>query len=173
MHIKQRKKTLNLFLPERSDEFIMIMQYFYLFPKRLSFKVNLKDMSEVEKTYHWIKPIANNHMKYLSSYVKKHNLTNRCSSWSFLLRTTERDVFISCDLKDISLLELYKMCDILIVDGYHLEAREFVPVVCFRDETNLSKIILTHGVSKDLLVFYRSKITEVFELAEDGKKIDI
>ena len=173
MHIKQRKKVLDIFLPERRDEFVKIMQYFYLFPKRLSFKINLKDMRNVEETYSWIRPIANDHLQYLSSYVQKHKFSNSCSSWSFLLNTSNRDVFISCDIKDIALLESYKMCDILIVDGYHLKAREFASVVCFRDETNLSKIVLTHGVSKDLLALYRSKITEVFELAEDGKKIDI
>lgn len=173
LYIMGRIKPLTIYVPERVNQFKQLLEFFYLFPERLSFPVNIVSIKQLHEKYDWINPIANNHLAYLQGFVQKKHLQNQLLSYSFEFIDNGKSLIYSSDIKKTSHLKRYWDCHYMILDGYHPSSYDIKEIAQYREKCKKSKIILTHGVGDALLVCYKQGLNKALELANDGKEIYI
>ncbi len=172
MYLQQRVKNLTVFLPERVKDFLETMHMFYTIPDKFHFSIFLKPMEELNQELPFITPIESDHLQSYASVIREKHLTNEMKSFSFVLEEEEEDrdkkVIYTSDILKLNSLGIRLIeTDILIVDALHPKAEE---VYALRED-EIDRIILTHGLSKDLKQLLKTRENQVFEIADENKEI--
>lgn len=163
LYLQNRTKPLSIFLPERVPEFKKLLDFFYLFQGRITYKFRLKEMKTLPVFYNMIKPISNDHLKGYSDIVIPEKLDNTMISWSYLVEKTDPSLLYTSDFYS-GLSEYIDQIDYLIVDSIHPVAEEIMKLA---DKTRY-KVILNHGMSDELSAQLHSLCPQRFIVAEDG-----
>lgn len=167
LHLQNRTKPLNIYLPEDIDFFVKTLNYFYTFPKKCTFKINLALISEITKDIPEIQAIPSDHMLGYKDLVRQNNFSNKLISYSFLIRYNAKQVLYSSDLDNIESIEKYfPKTDLLIIDALHPEPDEILAIPGKTD----ARIILNHGLSEKLEKIISNKR---FEIANEENEITL
>ncbi len=167
LHLQNRTKPLNIYLPEDIDFFVKTLNYFYTFPKKYTFKINFALTSEITKDIPEIQVIPSDHMLGYKDFVRHNNFSNLLISYSFLIRYNDKQVLYSSDLGSTKYIEKYfSQTDLLIIDALHPEPDEILEIP---DKTD-ARIILNHGLSEKLEKLISD---ERFEIANEENEITL
>lgn len=169
MHIMGRSKALSLFIPEDIDTFMKTLKYFYLFPERFNFKLDIFSVEKISNSFPEIIAIKNSHLDYLKKYQTDYYPIQKFNSFSFAIN---HKVVYTSDVNSLDHLRNYFEYPCFIVDGYHLPASELKDLN-EKHKKKSCKIVLTHGVSQEILDWLNCDANKSFELANDGKEINI
>jgi metal-dependent hydrolase (beta-lactamase superfamily II) len=170
LYLQERSKTLTIYLPERGESFIEIMNMFYLFPERLSYQIEIKDVNILSVDLPEIKAVMNDHLSNYREFIQEEKLTNLMNSYSFFIRTGRKNILLSSDIKTTDSLKDYiTASDILIIDAIHPESEEIVKLLRQKDK----RIILVHGLSAGLQEALNQDNTLRADIADDGYEISV
>ncbi len=168
-YLQKRKKPLNLYLPEKANEFKSILDMFYTFTSRFSFKVYFKLTKNVNADHKQIQPIPSDHMQSYADFVQKHSLANELLSYSFIISDAGKRILYTSDFLDIKIYNKYlKEMDIIIIDALHTEASD---IIKFAGLTN-ARMILNHGLSEEMKNRLKISINK-FEIADEELEISL
>ena len=167
LYLQGRTKPLNVYLPERVEEFSKIFELFYTFAERLTYKLNLMPIEQIEKDVPFIKILPSCHLLSYKDVVKKRNLPNKMKNFSFYLEENGKTAIYTADIGSLKYIKPFlKNLDLLIIDAFHIKADDILSLHRF---TN-ARIILNHGLSEELK--NSPKLSE-FELADENKEINL
>lgn len=167
LHLQNRTKLLNIYLPEDINFFVKMLNYLYTFPKKCTFKINFTLTSEITKDIPEIQVIPSDHMLGYKDLVRQNNFSNKLISYSFLIRYNAKQVLYSSDLDNIKSIEKYfPKTNLLIIDALHPEPDEILAIPGKTD----TRIILNHGLSEKLEKIISN---ERFEIANEENEITI
>lgn len=141
LYIQGRTKTLKLYMPERGDEFPGMLQFFYTFPKRFDFKLQVLPLARVSEDYPEISVCKNDHLLAYRSFIDSQNLPNRLAAFSLKLSSAKGDFVYSSDLDTTdSIADFVRGAHTLLVDAGHPELSQIQKL----GEYGLQRILLTH-----------------------------
>ncbi len=167
LHLQERTKPLNIYIPEDINFFVKMLNYLYTFPKKCTFKINLALTSEITKDIPEIQVIPSDHMLGYKNLVRQNNFSNQLISYSFLIRYNAKQVLYSSDLDSTKSIEKYfPKTDLLIIDALHPEPDEILTIPGKTD----ARIILNHGLSEKLEKIISD---ERFEIANEENEITL
>lgn len=171
LYLQNRKKSITVYLPEKIDEFEKILNYFYTFPLRCTFELNLALTSEINKDYKQITVIPSDHLHNLKNFIDEHKFSNELLSYSFLVNENGKHFLYTSDIWHTDYFKEYLgYLDLLIIDALHPEAREIISV----SSNTKARIILTHGISQELeKIIFSSNDNNKFEVADENLEIHI
>ncbi len=162
LYLQGRTKKLDIYLPERAKQFHDILEMFYTFPERLTYKINFLDIEKLPSEN--IKTIPSCHLLSYRDIVLKKNLMNKMKSYSFLITENGKKAIYSADIGSIKYIKPYlKDLDLLIIDAFHVKASDILSL----PNLTKAKIILNHGLSKEL---ENNIDISLFELADENKE---
>ena len=165
LYLQSREKTLNIFLPERIQDFQKTMEMFYLFPERLSFNINFKRMDDLSNDYEFIFPIPNKHLNSHDDFITEHDLDNKSKCFTFLVDSGSKKIFYTSDIKSID-IEAYQEANLIILDAFHPPAEKILELI----KRTKARVILNHGLSEKM----KKLINEnEYEIADEQKEIII
>ncbi len=163
-YLQGRKKELNIYLPEREHEFPKILEMFYTFQERLTYKINFLPIEKAEEKNSFLKLIPSCHLLSYKDVIKKRNLPNKMKTFSFFLKENDKSAIYTADIGSLKYIHPYlDKIDLLIIDAFHVKAEDILKL----PELTKAKIILNHGLSKKL---EQSKDLSKFELADENKE---
>ena len=166
-HITKRKNELLIYLPEREEDFLRSLEMFYLFPDKLPFKLNIKNINFVSEQFEFVQVFENDHLKQYRKFVQEHDLPNTLKSYSILLQGNEQKLLYTSDISNVpKLISQTGSADIYIVDALHPPASQILPLL----DSN-SIVILTHGISNELETILKTRIYQNVMKADDYQEI--
>ena len=169
-YLQNRTKPLDIFLPERANEFQRILDFFYVFPRKLTFKINFYQMNAVSDIYSQIKEIPNDHLESYKSFVENHNLPNQLKSYSFLITAEKHKVFYTSDFACFDSIQPYiSTSDLVILDAYHPSPEKTLEII----KRNNARFILTHGLSEQLESHLQELPKNQYEIANEELEITV
>ncbi len=164
LYLKKRTKTLYLYLPENLDFFLKSLDMFYLFSKRMSYQVEINNITALNTFYPKIFANKNDHLKGYKSFVEQNQLNNELISYSIKIEEQNEFFVYTSDISSTaSVMDFIMNSNICIVDAMHPSINELQEL----KHVIKNQIILTHcqeELFKDLI--HREK---KFELADDKK----
>lgn len=165
LYLNDRKKPLNIFLPERVEDVIATMDLFYLFPQRLSYEIRFFGMAEFNRQYPFVHCFPTTHLRGYQGFVTAHGLTNECLSWGFVVQE-DRQLVYSADVQSINELKKYlPETDLLIIDAFHTSAKD----IMLLKELVKGRVILNHGLSYALSQMVKNRLETGYEIAHENK----
>ncbi|HPY96634.1 MAG TPA: ribonuclease Z [Candidatus Cloacimonadota bacterium] len=168
LFIQGRKKKLQVFLPEKVDEFAQMLEFFYTFRKKIGFAIDFHHLSETEKYYPFIKVQKNDHLRSYRKFLQENNCNNGMVAYSFRITENDKSIVFTSDINTVtSILDLLNGCDYCIADAFHPTIKELKLLA----EHTKEKTILTHGSTPetDILV----KENDKYIYAEENKVFSI
>lgn len=163
LYLQRREKSLNVYLPERTEEFEQIMKFFYLFQERLTYQIYFQDMGMLADRHPQIEIIKNKHLSGYQNIINKNKLGNEMASYSFLIAEGEKKILYTADFAS-DLSQLVPDVDYSIIDGIHPPAKHCIEIIA---KTKI-KAIITHGMSNALKKELKELPPERYIIAEDG-----
>ncbi len=168
-YLEKRKKPLHIFLPERIDDFKNAMDLFYIFREKFSYKVKFKLTENVQDTYKMIKPIVSDHLESLEEFVKTNELKNLRKAFSVKIKYNNASIMYTSDIELID-INMKDDLDLIILDAFHPDADKIKNLI----ESSKTKIILNHGLSKELREMIETgKINNNYGIADEKCEINI
>ncbi|MCD4820071.1 MAG: MBL fold metallo-hydrolase [Candidatus Cloacimonetes bacterium] len=168
-YLRKRTKSLKIFLPEKVNEFYNIMNFFYSFPERFTYKIDFLPISKMDKHLDEVLPIFSEHLLSYSEFIKNNNLSNPMKAYSFIFQKGIKKLLISCDIAGVKKFKKYKNeIDLFVIDAFHPRTEELVDFISEMRST----IILSHGLSKELQIIINNN-PENFEIADENKIYNI
>lgn len=148
LYLQGRSKPLALFLPERKESFLEILQLMYTFPKRFGFTLQIMDMKECTSHYPWISAMPNDHLLGYADIIRELRLSNQMHSWSLRFEDSSGALVYSGDITTTeSIAPLLKDAHTAIVDAGHPHVEQLLKLASL----GIKRIILTHGKSASLM----------------------
>ncbi len=170
LYLEGRKKTLHLFLPERPSAFLDTMHLFYTFEQRLSFTLIVHEVTEIEQFYPNVTIAQTDHLIGYKNLIQKQNYPNMMKSFCFSFNEAGKSLVYTSDLGTFAnVRDLFENADTVIIDALHPKADLIISL----DQVNIRKIILTHGISKELSIWLNTFLNPRFELARENELIEI
>ena len=167
LYLQGRTKPLNIYLPERANEFYHILEMFYTFPERLTYTVNFMDIETAINEIKNIRLIPSCHLLSYKDVIKKRNLPNKMKTYSFLIKEDNKSAIYTSDIVSLKYIKPYlENLNLLIIDAFHVEAKTIYSL----PQLTKARIILNHGLSKEL---ENNLDLSYFELADENKEIII
>jgi len=167
-YLNKRKADLNIYLPESLREFTESMKLFYLFPERFDYKINFKEMNELDLK--WIEPMANDHLSSYTDYITKNKIENKMRSFSFKISEENCKIVYSSDLKTTSFLEnKLSDVDLLIIDSQHPTYDQLDKIM----RNKKLKFIINHGMSESMKKLISELPENKYELADEELEITL
>ena len=160
-YLQGRTKPLNIYLPERVKDFAALLEMFYTFADRLTYKVNFLPIENANKECCALTLIDSDHLISYKDVISKYNIPNTMQAYSFLFTENNKRFIYSADISDTKKIEPYlDNTDLLVVDAFHVTAKEIIAL----PQKTKGRIILNHGLSDEL-----KKIIDSleFELADE------
>ena len=141
LYLQGRKRELRLYLPERENEFRAMLQFFYIFPKRFDFDLQILPLSRVSEEFPEISICKNDHLLGYKDLIESHNLPNELRAFSLKLSSPKGDFVYSSDLQTTdSIADFARGAHTLLVDSGHPELQQIQKL---RDY-GIKRILLTH-----------------------------
>lgn len=148
LYLQGRTKPLKLFLPERPDAFMQILQLMYTFPERFSFALQILEMETCTQLYPWITAMANDHLQGYAEIIQKQGLPNEMRSWSLRFDDPRGALVYTSDISTTKAIStLLKDAHTAIVDAGHPHVEQLLGLPAL----GIKRIILTHGKSESLI----------------------
>jgi UDP-N-acetylmuramyl pentapeptide phosphotransferase/UDP-N-acetylglucosamine-1-phosphate transferase/ribonuclease BN (tRNA processing enzyme) len=164
LYLQGRTKSLPVFLPERPSAFVEIMQLMYTFSQKFKFKLQILDMDQAELYFDWISAYPTDHLLGYSGIIKEHNLVNEMKSWALSFTGESGKLVYTSDLETTDCIaDLLSNAHTAIVDAGHPEAEQILKLKYL----NIQRIILTHGISKELEARQAELEKDLFEFAQE------
>ncbi len=169
LYLQQRKKKLDIFLPERVKEFNFILEYHYLFLQKFTYPVNLWIMDDITARYPEITALQTDHLTSYRDIVNGSDLRNEMKSYALMIKESDKQVLYSSDIIGTEFLEQYLPdLDLLIIDALHPQAEDILGLT----NSAGTRIILNHGMSPKLEEIFRTN-TISLEKARENEEIII
>jgi ribonuclease BN (tRNA processing enzyme) len=160
--MKQRKKKLQIFIPESIDKFEEMFNFMYLFLGRLSFKVELLPCRAVSEYHYQLNAIRTDHLLGYKDYVAEKRLINPLCSYGLNVAHHSKVLTYTSDIVSISAIkEFIQNTDVCIIDAIHPQPAEYLEL----ENIIRDKIYLTHGITQELkyLITNKAKFVVVQE----------
>lgn len=181
MHNLRRRNPLNVYLPE---ETVLGVRNFldtcYLFPDKLSFRLNLHPMTSnfiFEDEGIFIKAQINRHLAVNRKMIESLRVPNRMQSFCFILNISEKKIVYSGDIESSDdLVDLIEDADLLITECFHPHLETLIPLIL---EKRVKSTVFTHispeleGKEAEIVNQAKKLDLENFILAYDGLTITI
>jgi ribonuclease BN (tRNA processing enzyme) len=162
-YLRKRTKKLWLFVPEKKEAFLDILNFFYSFPKRFTYEIQMEETAEVGLFFQELKSYHTSHLLTYKDFIMDEKLPNEMKSYSLLITGQNQKLFISSDILSIKEIPFAEInADIYILDGMHPNADEIIDFL--KNET--AKVILSHGLSPELEEKIKNR---EIELADETK----
>ena len=141
LYLQGREKALKLYLPEREAEFHQMLQFFYIFPRRFDFDLQILPLSKVSEDFPEISICKNDHLWGYQDLIESHKLPNQLGAFSLKLSSPKGDFVYSSDLHTTdSIADFVRGAHTLLVDAGHPELQQIQKL----REYGLKRILLTH-----------------------------
>jgi glyoxylase-like metal-dependent hydrolase (beta-lactamase superfamily II) len=141
LYLAGRTKALNLYLPEREDEFLALLQMFYTFPVRFDFELKILPISEISSDFPGLSCYKNDHLIGYRDLVQHRHLPNQLCSYSLKVSSAAGNFVYSSDLSSIdSIADFIKGAHTLLVDAGHPATEQIQKL----QDYGISRILLTH-----------------------------
>lgn len=164
LYLQKRQSKLQVFLPERIEDFKNTLSLFYSFLQKMPFIIEFFLTEEISSHYPDLEVIWNDHLLSYEPFLKENGLLNQMKSFSIKIHEKEKTLVYTSDLLSIqSILDFLQNTDVCIVDALHPELQ------CFMLLENIikEKILLTHGDQPTLNEYVKGK--NKFEYAIENK----
>jgi len=161
-YLRKRRKKLILFLPEKKEKMLEIMNLFYSFPKRFTYGIEWLETKSVNSYFNELSVFPSSHLKTYQEFIEKNGFSNEMTAFSLLISENNKKLFISSDIHDLSTIPADKLqADSYILDGMHPPAEEILSFI-----EKYGNVILSHGLSLELENKIKNK---EIELANETK----
>ena len=164
LYLMKRKKPLHLFLPERPDAIVHVLQLMYTFSQKFGFELQIYEMEQVTRHYPWITASTTDHLLGYAGLIAKLELPNEMKSWSFRFAAEGGDLVYTSDLGTTDCIsQLIHGAHTVIVDAGHPAAEQIFKL----KHLGVSRIILTHGISAELETRKQELDMSIYEFAKE------
>ncbi|MCB5263136.1 MAG: ribonuclease Z [Candidatus Cloacimonetes bacterium] len=170
LYLEGRTKTLKLYLPEREDEFIDMLRFFYTFPQRFAFELQVLPLLTVSEDFPKISVCANDHLLGYKDLIESQNLPNQLSAFSLKLSSPQGDFVYSSDLGTTdSIADFVRDTHTLLVDAGHPELQQIQKL----REYGIKRILLTHECRAETRKWLSENPDSPYQEAIQGHKYHI
>jgi hypothetical protein len=157
-------------LPENLEGFKESLRMFYLFTEKFEFTLKIEDVSRINVIFPEIRALKNDHLKSYNELIVKEKLMNQMNAFSFIVSEKANHVLYTSDLQSTSFLDDFlEKLSVLIVDGLHPSPKELLNII----DRFTGKLILTHGISKELANELNKISNNKYIVAEDDYAITL
>ncbi len=166
LYLEGRTKPLELFLPERPNDFMDSLHMFYTFEQRFAFKLNVHELKDAETVFPQLKAALNDHLKGYARVINKYSYPNPMQAFSLAFTENEKTLVYSSDIGTLDSIEaLLNSADSIILDAFHPAAEQIINFI----ESHQTRLILTHGISPKLDQWLNNNPQPHVELAVENK----
>ena len=164
LYLQRRAKDLHVFLPERENEFEGLLQFQYTFPHRLSFRLLVHPMEELNRYFTGIDAMQTDHLQNYRNVVEPLGFPNPMRSWAFRIGGPGKALVYSADIQTTDCIRPF-LEDIhsLIVDAMHPPVEQILKLA----DVPIPRVLLTHGLSPELEDWLAVNTAPNFELAQE------
>ncbi len=167
LYLQGRQKPLKLYLPEREDEFRGLLQFFYIFPRRFDFELQMLPLSKVSDDFPEISVCENDHLLGYKELIESHKLPNLLKAFSLKLSSPQGDFVYSSDLSTTdSIAGFVENAHTLLVDAGHPELQQIQKL----GEYGIKRILLTHECRPETRRWLAENPDSRFQEATQGQK---
>lgn len=164
LYLAGRTKQLMLFLPERPSVVMDTLHTMYTFVEKFSFKLLVLDMGQTELYLDNVSTKSTDHLFGYAGLIQDHSLPNQMKSWSVKISGETGDMVFSSDLATTDCIaDFIRDVHTIIVDAGHPSADQILKL----EYLNIKRIVLNHGVSKELQERRHELKEGLFEIAKE------
>lgn len=164
LYLMGRTKALPVFLPERPEVLKEMLQTMYTFGRKFKFNLQLLDMEQTNLYYDWIKPTPTDHLWGYADVITELGLPNQMKSWALSFHSSNGVLVYTSDIATTDCIAgILRGAHTVIVDAGHPEADQIVKM----KDLNIGQIVLTHGISNDLLARTDELDPDLFDFARE------
>ena len=165
LYLSGRTKPLDVFLPERVEDFLGILRMFYTFPQKFAFPLTLHEITDVPKHYPHISCMVNDHLHGYEPIIKSLALSNGMMAYSIRISGASGDFVYSSDIGTTdSIKDLILGANTLIVDSGHPDPEQILRL----KDYILKRVILTHDAKPETLIEITALNNSIFEEAVES-----
>ncbi|MBW6513548.1 MAG: ribonuclease Z [Candidatus Syntrophosphaera sp.] len=147
LYLQKRQKPLQLFLPERPGGMMETFQFFYTFPQRFPFPLQILDCREAELHHDDVTIALTDHLRGYEEFIAASQLANQMNSYAFRISSPAGDLAYTSDIATTDCIQLFlRDCHTVIVDALHPEPAQIFKL----SYAGITRILLTHGISESL-----------------------
>jgi len=166
LYLNKRRKPLQLFLPERPAVMMETLQFFYTFPQRFGFALQILDCREIELYHEEVSCALTDHLRGYTEFLAANHLPNQMDSFAFKISSEVGDLVYTSDISTTDCIQnLFQDCHTIIVDALHPDAAQILKL----QYAGLKRILLTHGISPDLKTALAEDPNPLFEFAREDQ----
>lgn len=166
LYLEDRTKPLDLFLPERTTEFMDSLHMFYTFESRFAFTLIVYELKDAETLYPNVSVALTDHLTGYKEVIKKFNYTNPMQSYSLAFSENRKTLVYTSDLWTFKNVEPFlDKADVIIMDAIHPAAELIISYIQIHDK----RVILTHGISEKLNQWFIDNPKPGIELAQEDR----
>ncbi|MDD3102661.1 MAG: ribonuclease Z [Candidatus Cloacimonetes bacterium] len=141
LYLQGRTRPLKLYMPEREDEFLGLLQFCYTFPQRFAFDLQVLPLARVSEDFPEISVYKNDHLLAYRDLIERLALPHQCNAFSLKLSSPRGDFVYSSDIGTTdSIADFVRGAHTLLVDAGHPELQQIQKL----GEYDLQRILLTH-----------------------------
>lgn len=181
MHLLQRRVPLDIYLPEEAVPGVKnFLDSCYLFPDKLSFRLNLHPMTSnfiFEDEGIFIKAHPNRHLAGNQKMIDELRVPNKMQSFCFSLNISGKKIVYSGDIESSDdLTDIIEDSDLLITECFHPKLEKLIPLIM---EKRIKYAVFTHippeleGKEVEILNEAKKMGLENLGMAYDGLEIDL
>lgn len=164
LYLQDRCRDLHLYLPEREEEVMRMLEFQYTFPERMCFKIKVHNISQLDEDYPFITTMQTDHLLGYRKVIQAKDLPNQMRSWAFKIGTPGKTLIYTADLQTTDCISpLFDGCHSIIVDAMHPSKDQ---ILRLRD-LGFERIILNHGLSQDLQTWLQENPEHGFEFSRE------
>lgn len=170
LYLQNRKKALQLFLPERPAALLEAMQMFYTFAQKFSFPLQIHDCSEIELHHDDVSSAMTDHLLGYEEIIKANTLPNQMRSYAFRIEDHHGTLVYTADIGTTDCISGFiEGAHSVIVDALHPSAEQILKL----QYHNVQRVILTHGRSAELTQWLLDNPLPLFENAVEDNEYHI
>lgn len=161
LYLQGRTKDLHVFLPEREDELMCLLEFQYTFPKRMGYKIIPHSMEELSSCYPAFSMMLTDHLLGYQKIIQTNNLKNQMRSWAYKIGK----LVFSSDIQTTDCIQpFFEGCHTIIVDALHPEPVQIKKLA----DTRIRRIILSHSPRMETIQWALDNHPNRFELAQEA-----
>jgi len=159
LYLQRRTKALSLYLPEREEDFLAMLQMFYTFPQKFSFDLQIKPMNRLNMDYNRLNIKANDHLDGYREIVRQNNLPNKIKAYSLRVSSPKGDFVYSSDISTVDCISEFCMgAHTVLVDAGHPSAEQVLRL-CTLD---VKRVLLTHEPRPQIKQMAKKATKDIF-----------
>lgn len=170
LYLQKRTRPLALFLPEQSEFFERTLWFMYTFKEKFAFELGIYDCRDCGKMFPEVFAKPTDHLLGYHDIVEERNLPNKMHSYSFRIDSPDGALVYTADIQTTDVIaDILENCHTAIVDAQHPEMEQILKL---RD-SDIGRIILTHGLSDNLAAYLSDRQDKRFEIAREDHRYHI